>query len=60
MTGTLMERPTVFVKGVPNGEEGGSIDLGFTVIPFFLPVVRTTFLVRGSFLVIRERLELLE
>ena len=49
MTGTWSERPSVFEKGGPNGEEGRSNDLGFTVIPFFIPVVRTTFLVRGSF-----------
>jgi len=49
MTGTWSERPSVFEKGGPNGEEGRSNDLRFTVIPFFIPVVRTTFLVRGSF-----------
>ena len=60
MTGTWSERPSVFEKGGPNGEEGRSNDLGFTVIPFFIPVVRTTFLVRGSFWVIPKRQEVLE
>ena len=49
MTGTRLERPTLFGKGRPNGEGGGSNDLGFTVIPFFIPVIRTTFLVQRSF-----------
>ena len=35
MTGTRLERPTLFGKGSPNGEKGGSNDLGFTVIPIF-------------------------
>ena len=33
MTGTRLKRPTLFGKGSPNGEKGGSNDLGFTVIP---------------------------
>ena len=33
MTGMRLERPTLFGKGSPNGEKGGSNDLGFTVIP---------------------------
>ena len=49
MTGTRLERPTLFGKGSPNGEKGGSNDLGFTVIPFFIPVIRTAFLVQRSF-----------
>ena len=60
MTGTRLERHTLFGKGGPNGEEGRWNDLGFTVIPFSVPVVRTTFLVRGSFWVIPKRQELLE
>ena len=53
-TGTSLERPSVFVKGGPNGVEGGSNDPRCQVIPFFVPVIRTSFLVRGSFGLIRE------
>ena len=53
-TGTSLERPSLFGKGGPNGVEGGSNDPRHQVIPFFVPVIQTSFLIRGSFGVIRE------
>ena len=48
-TGTMWERSALFVKRGPNGGEGRPNDPGSPVVPFFVPVVRTTFLVRESF-----------
>ena len=59
-TGTQLERPTVFEEGGSNGGEGGQNDPGPTVIPLFVPVVRSSFLVPGSFRIIREQNEILE
>ena len=59
-TGTMWERSALFVKRGPNGGEGRPNDTGSPVVPFFVPVVRTTFLVRESFWIVPEGKEILE
>ena len=59
-TGTQPERPTVFGEGGPNGGEGRPNDGQPPALPVLVPVVRISFLVRGSFRIIREQYEILE
>ena len=53
-TGTQSERPTEFGGGGPNGGEGWPNDGRAQASPVLVPVVRTSFLVRGSFRIVPE------
>ena len=53
-TGTQSERPTEFGGGGPNGGEGWPNDGRAPASPVLVPVVRTSFLVRGSFRIVPE------
>ena len=59
-TGTQPERPTVFGEGGPNGGEGRPNDGQPPALPVLVPVIPISFLVRGSFRIIREQYEILE
>ena len=60
MTGMRLERPSVFAERGPNGDKRGSNDSWWPILQNFIPVIRTSFLIRRSFWIIRERIKLLE
>ena len=59
-TGTQPERPTVFGEGGPNGGEGRPNDGQPPALPVLVPVIPISFLVRGSFRIVREGKDVLE